>query len=232
MKDNATEKKVSTATNLMMTAERLFSLKGVDNVSTREIAREAGQKNNSALQYHFGSKERLLDAILEYRSKELNARRMEMLEELEASNLVRQPRALIEVICLPFINLLSLPLEDSYYIGLAHQLYNTSQGKSLIEGALTGQQENMHGMWKTSQYILGAMDSLPPVLLLPRLSMMVHLTINTVAGWDAEQRAMDKRFARQELFLRSSNLIDFLEAGLTANISRSTATLITDLPDF
>ncbi|MCB1614582.1 MAG: TetR/AcrR family transcriptional regulator [Pseudomonadales bacterium] len=231
MKATELNKRPSTATTLMLTAEKLFSLKGVDNVSTREIAREAGQKNNSALQYHFGSKENLLNAILEFRSDEINKTRLEMLSELEAAGLTRKPRALIEVICLPFINLLTLPLEDSYYIGLVHQMYNTATGKIAIEGVISEKQNQTMGMWKTSQYILSAVEDVPPLLLLPRLSMMIHLTINTVAGWDAEQRQTNKCFPKEEIFLRSSNLIDFMEAGLTAGISRSTSTLIVDLPD-
>ena len=50
-----------TKIKIIEAAERLFAQKGIDKVSTREIAREAGQKNHSALKmrysplpYHYG----------------------------------------------------------------------------------------------------------------------------------------------------------------------------------
>jgi AcrR family transcriptional regulator len=70
-----------TKTKIIETAERLFAEKGINNVSTREIAREAGQKNHSALHYHFGDKESLLDALLDYRLIPLDNRRKILLDE-------------------------------------------------------------------------------------------------------------------------------------------------------
>lgn len=49
---------------LLLTAERLYSERGIDGPSLREIAWEAEQKKSSALHYHFGSKEALIEAIL------------------------------------------------------------------------------------------------------------------------------------------------------------------------
>ena len=40
----------------LMRAERLFAEKGGTNVTIHEIVETAGQKNESALQYHFKSK--------------------------------------------------------------------------------------------------------------------------------------------------------------------------------
>ena len=46
-----------------LAAERLFALHGIDGVSLRQIAAEAGSANNSAVHYHFGSKTGLIAAI-------------------------------------------------------------------------------------------------------------------------------------------------------------------------
>jgi AcrR family transcriptional regulator len=56
----------STATKarLLREAERLFATRGVWQVTVREITQAAGQRNVSALNYHFGSREGVLDAIL------------------------------------------------------------------------------------------------------------------------------------------------------------------------
>src|SRR5580704_14552004 len=65
----------STKEQLVLTAERLFAVHGIDAVSLRQICAEAGNANNSAVQYHFGDKDRLLQAIFEYRIPHLMVRR-------------------------------------------------------------------------------------------------------------------------------------------------------------
>ena len=54
---------VDTRNRLMRAMEKLSAQKGSENVTVKELIEEAGQKNESALQYHFGSKEGLLAAI-------------------------------------------------------------------------------------------------------------------------------------------------------------------------
>lgn len=49
---------------LLREAQRLFARRGVYRVTVREIVSAAGQRNVSALNYHFGSREGVLDAIL------------------------------------------------------------------------------------------------------------------------------------------------------------------------
>ncbi|WP_371481843.1 TetR/AcrR family transcriptional regulator [Kitasatospora sp. NBC_00315] len=53
-----------TREKLLRAAEQLFATRGVEAALTRDITRLAGQGNPSAVQYHFGSREGLLDAIM------------------------------------------------------------------------------------------------------------------------------------------------------------------------
>ena len=48
---------------LLHVAERLIAERGLHGVSAREIVRTAGQRNNSAITYHFGSWDGLLEAV-------------------------------------------------------------------------------------------------------------------------------------------------------------------------
>jgi AcrR family transcriptional regulator len=50
---------------IVLAAERLFAERGLDGVSLREIGAAVGNANNSAVQYHFGSKDQLVRAIFE-----------------------------------------------------------------------------------------------------------------------------------------------------------------------
>ena len=53
-----------TKERLLREASRLFARRGVWQVTVREITQAAGQRNVSAVNYHFGSREGVLDAIL------------------------------------------------------------------------------------------------------------------------------------------------------------------------
>ena len=82
-RENSSFDRNATKEALLGTAERLYAQRGLDAVSMREITREAGQKNSTALQYHFSSKEALVSAIMVRRMKDGDYRRLEFLHELE-----------------------------------------------------------------------------------------------------------------------------------------------------
>jgi AcrR family transcriptional regulator len=86
---------------IVLTAERLFAEHGVDGVSLRQIGAAAGNGNNSAVQYHFGSKERLIQAIFEYRLPELTDRRAILIAHRRPDDL----RSWVECYVLPILEL-------------------------------------------------------------------------------------------------------------------------------
>ncbi len=69
-----------TSAAILRAAERLFAERGFE-VSLREIGRSAGQRNNSAVQYHFGTRDRLIEALYAYRMVPINRRRLALIEE-------------------------------------------------------------------------------------------------------------------------------------------------------
>jgi AcrR family transcriptional regulator len=74
----------STRELLIDAAARLFAERGVDNVSIAEIVRAAGQRNPSAVHYHFGSGDEVLRAVLARHVPDLAARRAVLLEQARA----------------------------------------------------------------------------------------------------------------------------------------------------
>ena len=71
-----------TREKLIRAAEQLFATLGVDGTQTRDITRLAGQSNPSAIQYHFGSRQALLDTILKDRQARTEATLRVLLDEL------------------------------------------------------------------------------------------------------------------------------------------------------
>lgn len=75
---------VATKERILDVAERLFATNGLDRTSLREITREA-DVNLAAVNYHFGSKERLIEAAFVHRVLPINRERLKRLEAYEAS---------------------------------------------------------------------------------------------------------------------------------------------------
>ncbi|WP_248959117.1 helix-turn-helix domain-containing protein [Sphaerisporangium perillae] len=73
-----------TSARLVAAAERLFAERGIEGVSLREINAAAGQRNTTALQYHFGDRSGLLRAVLAKHQPEIEARRHQLLDEYES----------------------------------------------------------------------------------------------------------------------------------------------------
>jgi AcrR family transcriptional regulator len=111
----------STKEQLVLTAERLFATHGLDGVSLRQISAEAGYANNSAVQYHFGTKEQLVQAIFEYRIPGLMRRR-----RLLAAERGTDLRACVETYLLPIFEEAEDP--DSYYLTFLMQLQRFGTG--------------------------------------------------------------------------------------------------------
>ena len=91
----------TTQKGLMRAAEKLISEKGIHQVSIREIVSEAGQKNESALQYHFKNLQGLLVAIHKERNQQTQAKRQELLDELLAQDNAPSLRDLCRIMVMP-----------------------------------------------------------------------------------------------------------------------------------
>src|SRR4051812_12600350 len=73
----------STKQQLIAAAETLFAQRGIEGVSLREINGAAGQKNSTALQYHFVDRRGLVRAVLDKHTPDVDRTRHEMLDEYE-----------------------------------------------------------------------------------------------------------------------------------------------------
>lgn len=101
----ATALKADAKTKLILSAEALFARGGIEGVSLREIAAAAGQGNHHAVQYHFGSREGLVEAIFAHRMVEMEARRGEMLAAAEMTGRLDDARSIVEIVFLPQLSL-------------------------------------------------------------------------------------------------------------------------------
>jgi len=92
---------VGTKTRILDAAEKLFGKNGFDGTSLRDITAEA-QVNLAAVNYHFQSKESLIDAVLSRRLAPVNAKRLEKLEAAGPNASVEQ---IVEAFVAPVLEL-------------------------------------------------------------------------------------------------------------------------------
>lgn len=84
------EERVSATRELILaTAERLFAEHGVFAVSNRQVSEAAGQGNNTAVGYHFGSKTDLVRAITRKHYEQIEQVRLRMVAEITGSTEMR-----------------------------------------------------------------------------------------------------------------------------------------------
>lgn len=107
---------------MVLIGEVQFAENGINGASMREIASKAGQRNHYAVQYHFGSREGLVRAIFDYRMKQMEPRREEMLRQAEQQNLLLDARALLDIVMLPQLDLEDVDGNHSYASFLSQYL--------------------------------------------------------------------------------------------------------------
>ena len=93
---------------LIHAAIRLIAAKGIEGVSLRLVNREAGTKNNSALHYHFGDKQGLITATINYIQDWFETAREDPLAalELKAKNKTITVEDVMDVLIDPYVTLL------------------------------------------------------------------------------------------------------------------------------
>src|SRR5688572_8394531 len=83
-----------TRTRILDAAEELFMQHGFEGTSMRQLTTKAGV-NLAAVNYHFGSKDALIEAVFRRRLDPMNAARSAALEALEVASRPLSPEQII-----------------------------------------------------------------------------------------------------------------------------------------
>jgi len=206
-----------TRTKILQTAEKLFAERGIDQTSIRLINQLAEQRNSSATQYHFGDKPGLIAALFDYRMEPINAHRLQMLRDLEASGQPDDLRSMVEVIVIPLAENLNQNSSAYYYIPVVSQVIG-HPGYYEIAKTRRIHGTGLNQLIKRMKAILPA---LPQELFVQRFGMALRQVFNELSDYQ-RLYLMHPRRARPEMALFISNLLDAVTAQLTAPISQQT----------
>ncbi len=111
---------VETKERILDAAERLFAEQGFSGTSMRAITTAAGA-NLAAVNYHFGSKESLIDAVFSRRIRPINEERIQWLDRLEADG---EPSVeqIVEAFLAPPLRVSQDPVEGESLLHVAQMI--------------------------------------------------------------------------------------------------------------
>jgi AcrR family transcriptional regulator len=198
---------------LIVTAERLIALNGVEGVSLREIQAAAGQSNSSVITYHFGSQAGLVRAVLEFRYQKVNARRAELLREARDRGVSDDPREAVWIIVRPLVE--SIDAGEMFVPFLARVSANPRTFTEYLPPQVADAAASV-----LREMVPGLMSAMPARA---RLGREVQL-YNSVLSLLAELARGHQRISEAQL----SNYVDGWVGMLTAPLSPATAELMRD----
>jgi len=203
-----------TRERLLRAGERLFAERGIDGVTVREINQLAGQRNSSALHYHFGSREGLLNEIRAQHRDPIEARRVVMLDALEREQRTDDLRALVETIVYPFAAELATE-SGRDYLRILPQL----TGRLRMPVGKIPQSFGPHGIRRTVRYAHRCLPEFETTVREERLAVVMEFATNMIARRAQEiELGLAFRFP-EERFI--SNLVDMAVGSLVAPVNTS-----------
>lgn len=207
----------ATAVQLLTTAERLFAENGIAGVSLRQIAAAAGSSNSSAVHYHFGTKENLVEATFAYRLPQLIERRALLNARLAPGDL----RARLEAQLLPVLELAESP--NNSYASFVDQLQRNVEWRPLFAA-----HAEIH---QAQEAFLADVRHLLPDIAEPVLTMRAGQVqgLSLTAAADRE-RANSKQDSVIPFGLFVATLVDGLAGFLAAPVSEETLRLLARSP--
>ncbi len=202
-----------TRAQIIQAAERLFAERGVDAVSLREINREAGQRNATALQYHFTDRQGLIRSILTKHDVMVDEGRNQLLDDME-ENGQRSLYHFAEALVLPAAKKLADRDGGRAYLRIVAQLVSGYRPRvDPIEQITTSESLNR---WRVM-----VEPEMSPLAVTPLHS---RFTASRIMFVELARRAESPRRKDDRLF--ASHLIDLVTALLGAPVSDRTRVLL------
>ncbi len=212
-----------TRLDLTLAAEKVFALNGLHGATLRQIREEAGQKNESVIHYHFGSRDAIIESILHLRSKPMDEARMAMLAQLRAENNGAPLSAWQIARCciLPLAHyLLDGEQAPGYYMRFLVQLRVDRSAWRQFSGLHDrGLNESLKAMREAKPY-------LPTSILDHRFVSMMYMHLNGMAAIEQIQGEKPESFRLDEAWIRVQDLIATAAALLDAPLSPETVMAI------
>lgn len=169
---------VRARTRLIDAAESIIATKGVDALTLSEVQQIAGQRNKSAIAYHFGSRDDLVRAVVRRQIDVMDTRRRERIEKISAP--------LKSLSRVELLHLLLCPILDGVFeaptsyearclqqFGSQHELV-----EMMVSIAAESNSQMIRGL------LMSDLDHLPQALAATRIDYAMILVITLLARFE------------------------------------------------
>jgi len=209
---------IDTRERILDAAERLFMTHGYEGTSMRQITGEAAV-NLAAANYHFGSKESLMQEVFRRRLDWLNEERLRVLDEMErvAAGKPLKPSQIVDGF---FGTLLRLADDDQrggiVFLRLLGRTH--TEPSEFIRTFLADEYAGV--MERYQQALFKALPDVPRAEIVWRFHFMLGATSYAIAGTDALRLVTDWKIEDLDTVDRNDRLVprlmSFLLGGLRA----------------
>ena len=156
-------------------AERIAAEQGLAAMTVQAVQKAAGQKNKSAVQYHFGGRDGLVDALLRTRMASANERRTAMMLDLGPDATTRD---LVEVLVAPLVESV-VSRKPSYW---ARFLVQAISDPATSLAALDAVRD--HAFFAASKRLAESLGHLPESTRALRVQSITGYTAVVLAGYE------------------------------------------------
>jgi AcrR family transcriptional regulator len=187
---------------IVTAAERLFAEHGVLAVSNRQVSEAAGQGNNAAVGYHFGTKADLVRAIVRRHSAAVEEIRQRMLAEVGESPDLRD---WIGCLILPMAEHLAVLGSPTWYARFTEQVVTDPTLRQII----TEESQSSPAMVRIVDGLRRRLPDLPAAVVAERGDMTRMLLLHLMAERE-RALATDSLTPRSSWHEAATGLIDAL----------------------
>lgn len=191
----ATSGRTNTREKLLDAATELWATQGSLLVSLNLIVEAAGQRNASALQYHFGNREGLIDALFDRHTPKLREQRQSCLDSIDSSD----PRAVAEALVIPLGSLLSQGWRERGFLCVSSDLLGNTQQSNYDQVLAMGSADVIN------QMMLQHLSHVPKQRRGIRLRVAGLMIVHSLAD-EVRRYGIRNELADPEIF--TANLVD------------------------
>ncbi len=203
-----------TRTRILDVAQALFAAHGFEATSMRMITGEAGV-NLAAVNYHFGTKDALVQEVLKRHLRPLNGRRIQALDAAEAAagGAPVKPSAIVESFFGSPLELAAGSDAGREFMRLLGRTF--TEPSPMIRDFLVTEYEEVVGRYRDA--FCRALPAVPVEEILWRLHFMLGAMSHAVAGVDSLQVLTGVKVDEPDAMQRMApRLMSFLLGGLRA----------------
>jgi AcrR family transcriptional regulator len=198
----------ATRERLIVLAERVFAERGIEGASLRAIGEAAGQRNKTAVQYHFGDRAALVSAIYAYRSEQLDARRIALLRAHRESGEPDSPKSLLNILLRPHVESIADP-DNNFLPFLARLVVDVG---SIANASALAAAPFMTAHLEIHDKIRHAVRDVPDDVFDLRYNLLLTFAITALAT----HKRFDDTTDTTRLAEISDEIVEMMAAGLSA----------------